>query len=62
MFRQLNCVVSHIYREANQVADLLANHGLSLNTFAFWEDTPLFISDYVNRNKQGIPSFRLCST
>jgi ribonuclease HI len=62
MFKQLNCVVSHIYREANQPADSLANHGLSINTFVFWENTPWFLSEYVNRNKLGIPSFRLCST
>jgi hypothetical protein len=62
MLKQLNCVVSHIYREGNQVADSLANHGLSINTFVFWEDIPLFISDYVIRNKLGIPSFRFCST
>jgi ribonuclease HI len=62
MFKQLNCVVTHIYREGNQAADSLANHGLSINTVVFWEESPLFISDYVNRNKLGIPSFRLCAT
>jgi ribonuclease HI len=62
MFRQMNCVVTHIYREGNQVADSLANHGLTINSLAFWQDTPLFISDSVNRNKLGVPSFRLCST
>jgi ribonuclease HI len=62
MFRQMNCVVTHIYREGNQVADSLANHGLAINSLVFWQDTPLFIADYVNRNKLGLPSFRFCST
>jgi ribonuclease HI len=62
MFRQMNCVVTHIYREGNQVADSLANHGLTINSLAFWQDSPLFISDCVNRNKLGVPSFRLCTT
>ncbi|PNY01473.1 ribonuclease H [Trifolium pratense] len=30
MITQMNCIVTHIYREGNQVADLIANHGLSL--------------------------------
>jgi ribonuclease HI len=62
MFRQMNCVVTHIYREGNQVADSLVNHGLTINSLAFWQDSPLFISDCVNRNKLGVPSFRLCTT
>jgi hypothetical protein len=58
----MNCVITHIYREGNQAADSLANHGLSIVSIAFWNETPLFITDLVNRNKLGIPSFRLCPT
>jgi hypothetical protein len=58
----MNCVVTHIYREDNQVADLLTNHGLTIDSIAFWNDSPLFISNCVNRNKLGILSFRLCPT
>jgi hypothetical protein len=61
MASQMNLIVSHIYREGNQVADLLANYGLNLTSFVFWNGSPLFISDFVNRNKGGIPSFRLCT-
>jgi ribonuclease HI len=61
MASQTNLIVSHIYREGNQVADLLANYGLNLTSFVFWNGSPLFISDFVNRNKGGIPSFRLCT-
>jgi hypothetical protein len=53
---------THIYGEGNQVADSLANHGLSIASITFWNETPFFITDYVNRNKLGMPSFRLCST
>ncbi|KAK2361883.1 hypothetical protein QL285_086990 [Trifolium repens] len=62
MVRQMNCIVTHIYRESNQVADSLANHGLTSSSLVFWNDPPLFISDSFNRNKHGIPCFRLCST
>jgi ribonuclease HI len=58
--RQMTVIVTHIYREGNQVADVLANHGLSLNSIVFWEDVPLFIRDCFIKNKQGIPSFRVC--
>jgi ribonuclease HI len=62
LFRQMNGVTTHIYREGNQVADSLANHGLSTDSIAFWNETPVFINDFVNRNKLGLPSFRLSST
>jgi ribonuclease HI len=62
LFRQMNCVITHIYKEGNQVADSLANQGLSIASIAFWNETPLFITDYLNMNKLGMPSFRLCST
>jgi hypothetical protein len=53
-------IVTHIYREDNQVADLFANHGLSLTYIVFWADLPLFVRDCFVRNKQGIPNFRIC--
>jgi hypothetical protein len=62
MVRQLNCILTHIYREGNQVADSLANHGLTSSSLVFWNDPPLFISDSFNRNKLGIPCFRLCAS
>jgi ribonuclease HI len=62
MISQMTCVITHIYREGNQVVDLLANHGLNLNSLVFWNDPPLFINDSYFRNKFGFPSFRLCST
>jgi hypothetical protein len=58
--RQMNVIITHIYREGNQVADSLANYGLSLTSIVFWEDVPLFVRDSFIKNKQGIPSFRVC--
>jgi ribonuclease HI len=37
MISQMHCMVTHIYREGNQVADTLANHGLNLNSIVFLE-------------------------
>jgi hypothetical protein len=54
--RQMNVIITHIYREGNQVADSLANHGLSLTSIVFWDDVLLFVSDSFINNKQGIPS------
>jgi ribonuclease HI len=62
MVSEMNCVITHIYREGNQVADLLANFGLSVPSLAFWTDIPLFIRDSFDKNKLGIPSFRFCSS
>jgi ribonuclease HI len=60
MSSQMNIIVTHIYREDNQVADLLANHGLSIPSIVFWDATPMFVRDCIVKNKQGIPSFRIC--
>jgi ribonuclease HI len=62
MANQMNFMVTHIYWEENQVADLMANHGLSLSSIVFWFDLPLFVRDCFDRNKQGFPSFRLCTS
>jgi ribonuclease HI len=62
MIKQMNFMVTHIYREGNQVADLLANHGLSLTSITYWHQPPLFLCNSINNNKLGIPSFRYCSS
>ncbi|GAU13067.1 hypothetical protein TSUD_173670 [Trifolium subterraneum] len=48
MLNQMNCIVTHIYREGYQVADLIANHGLSLPSIVFWDVAPMFISQTDN--------------
>ncbi|KAK2430924.1 hypothetical protein QL285_029213 [Trifolium repens] len=60
MARHMHVIVTHIYREGNQVADLLANHGLTFPSIVYLEDIPLFAKDCYDRNKNGLPSFRIC--
>jgi ribonuclease HI len=62
MTKQMNFMVSHIYREGNQVADLLANHGLSLLSIVYWNTLPLFVRNCFECNKHGSTSFRLCAS
>jgi ribonuclease HI len=61
MINQMNCIITHIYREENQVADLMANHGLSSASIVFWNVPPLFIRECFDKNRFGVPSFILCS-
>jgi ribonuclease HI len=62
MTSQMNFMVTHIYREGNQVADSLANHGLSLSSIVFWNTLPTFVTDCFYKNKLGNPSFRICNS
>ncbi|MCH79531.1 glycerol-3-phosphate dehydrogenase, partial [Trifolium medium] len=62
MVSQMNCVVTHIYREGNDVADLIARHGLTLGNFVDWIVPPLFILDCIDHNKLGLPRFRVCNS
>jgi ribonuclease HI len=59
MIRQMNFIVSHIFREGNQVVDTLANHGLVLNSIMFWNVMPLFIKDSFDKNKHGFANYRI---
>lgn len=61
LFRHLNCMVSHVFREGNKVADALANHVVSLTSLSIWFDVPLFINDSFLHNKSGLPAFRFCN-
>jgi ribonuclease HI len=54
----MNILVSHIYREGNECADVLANLGLGLLNFSFWNDVPQPVFDSLARNKMGLPCFR----
>jgi ribonuclease HI len=62
MAKQMNVIVTHIFREGNQVADSFANHGLSITSIVFWSEMPLFVRDCFTINKQGIPTFRICNS
>jgi hypothetical protein len=43
--RQMNCIVTHKFGEENQVADALANHGLTLQsiTYRMKDRSPMFV-------------------
>ena len=56
----MNYLVSHIYREWNQVADLLANYSLTIPSINVWQEVPMFSKDYYIKNKLGWPNFRYC--
>jgi ribonuclease HI len=60
MVSQMNFMVTHIYREGNQVADLLANYGLTSTALTTWDEAPLLIRDSLESNKLGMPYFRIC--
>jgi len=58
LISHMNYVVTHIFREGNQVADTLTNVGLGLDSFMFWNEIPLFIRENLVKNKIGWPSCR----
>jgi hypothetical protein len=59
---QMNFIVSHIYREGNRAADLIANFGLNSSISTSRNSAPLFIVDSLDSNKLGLPNFRFCLT
>ena len=50
--------VSHIFREGNQVADVLSKHALGLEVSLWWYSTPTFCSSLVGNDCMGRESFR----
>jgi hypothetical protein len=60
-FRKMNCVVSHIHREGNQVADLLLGHGLSLHYIFHWNEAPDFLRDSIVKHILGLSCFKFCN-
>ena len=47
LLQNMSLVVSHIYREGNQVADALANHGARHSGLQWWPSYPDFCSSFV---------------
>jgi ribonuclease HI len=62
LLNDMNCIVTHIHREGNTVADLLASHGLHLTSISHWSVAPDFLMDSLAKNHLGVPNFRFCST
>jgi ribonuclease HI len=57
--KNMNLVVSHVYREGNQCADGLANIGLNLDRLVIWDVIPSQIRSFYFDNRLGKPSFRI---
>lgn len=57
----MNYIITHIYREGNQVADTLANFALDYDQKMYWQETLLFIRESFGKNKLGWPNFRFCN-
>jgi ribonuclease HI len=61
MLSQMTCIVTHVYREGNVVADLLAKFGLNAPSYTSWHSAPDFLTAALVGNKLGLPSFRICN-
>jgi ribonuclease HI len=60
---QMNFFVSHIFREGNKCADIMANTGLSLpisTTHSWWSSSPPSLFADLDSNRLGWPCFRFC--
>jgi ribonuclease HI len=60
LISNMNFYVSHIYREGNHCADKLANLGLSLNVFSWWNHVPPLLLDDFGKNRFGMSYYRFC--
>ncbi|XP_058742495.1 uncharacterized protein LOC131614988 [Vicia villosa] len=56
--RQIHFLITHVYREANSCADLLANEGLFVDGYQAFIDLPQNLTSSVLSNKLGKPNFR----
>jgi ribonuclease HI len=54
----MNFFVTHVYREGNCCADILANIGLSLQSHAWWDHVPSQVGSEFNRNRLGMTNYR----
>jgi ribonuclease HI len=61
MITQMNFMISHIYREGNDIADSLANVGNSIDNVLYFNEPPSCILNSLYRNKLGLPSYRFTS-
>jgi len=56
--RDMNFIVTHVYREGNFCADALANAGLSMTSLTVWNDIPICIRSHYGQNRLGLPCYR----
>jgi hypothetical protein len=58
MIKDMNFILSHIYREGNALADKLASLGFSYDGFNWFNVIPKEILQAYNHNRLGLPLFR----
>jgi hypothetical protein len=58
--KKMNFIIPHIYREGNQCADGIANLGLHIQNFYWWNNIPSNICNAFAINKCGLPKYRFC--
>ncbi|CAL0323620.1 unnamed protein product [Lupinus luteus] len=58
LIKNMNCKITHIFREGNQCADRLASFATHSKMFSAWDYTPSFILEPLNRNRLGLSSYR----
>jgi len=56
--KNMNVFISHVYREDNSCANALANLGLTIANYTFWNTLPVQIDEYFGRYKLGMPRYR----
>lgn len=54
-----NFKISHIYREGNGVADVMANMGLTLSDFTWWYGVPNEAQKHYVRNINDVIEYRI---
>jgi len=59
LLSSMNFFVTHIYREGNKCADILANIGLSIASYSWFSQAPPEINLDLVKNKLGFPNFRV---
>src|SRR4051812_38815406 len=59
--RSIEFLITRVYREVNFCADLLANLGLYIGRFCWFQLVHFVIVQYYLLNKVGTPRLRLCS-
>jgi len=54
----MHFMITHIFREGNNCADKLANLGLTVINFTWWDYAPVEILADLTNNRLGLPNFR----
>ncbi|XP_055962061.1 uncharacterized protein LOC130015619 [Mercurialis annua] len=58
---KMNWVVTHIFREGNEAADILSKKAVHIGTSLWWSSSPDFLANVIAYNSLGQPNFRFCN-